>query len=192
MMFVGVVHALALLLLVAAAAKLGDPTSASVALRQAGLPGGPLVVRLLAVVEVTVAAAVLLFGGVVPAAALGLLHLAFAGFIAQLRRAAGAKARCGCFGGAEVPADLLHIVVNLVAGGLVAVALVDSVPPVASVLADQPVFGLPYLGAVLVGACAAGLCLTALPALLAAQRQLTPLVDDAPHRPAPVSPPERK
>jgi len=172
-MFVGVVHALALLLLVAAAAKLGDPTSASVALRQAGLPGGTLVVRLLAVVEVAVAGAVLLVGGVVPAAALGLLHLGFAGFIAQLRRAAGAKASCGCFGGAEAPADLLHVVVNLVAGGLVAVALVDSVPPVASVLADQPVVGLPYVAAVVVGAWATGLCLTSLPTLLAAQRQLT-------------------
>jgi len=64
-------------------------------------------------------------------------------------------------------------VVNLVAGGLVAVALVDSVPPVASVLADQPVLGLPYVAAVVVGAWATGLCLTLLPALLAAQRQLT-------------------
>ncbi len=172
-MFVGVVHALALLLLVAAAAKLGDPTSASVALGQAGLPGGPQVVRLLALVEVAVAGAVLLVGGLVPAVALGLLHLGFAGFIAQLRRAAGAKASCGCFGGAEAPADLLHVVVNLDAGGLVAVALVDAVPALPSVLGDQPVLGLPYVGAVVVGAWATGLCLTSLPALLAAQRQLT-------------------
>lgn len=173
MMFVGVVHALALLLLVAAAAKMGDPTSASVALRQAGLPGGTLVVRLLALVEVTVAGAVLVVGGVAPAAALGLLHLGFAGFIAQLRRTAGAEARCGCFGGAEAPAEGLHVVVNLVAGGLVAVALVDSLPSVSSVLGDQPVLGLPYLAAVAIGAWATGLCLTSLPALLAARRQLT-------------------
>lgn len=172
-MFVGVVHALALLLLVAAAAKLGDPTSASVALRQAGLPGGMLVVRLLALVEVAVAVAVLVVGGAAPAAALGLLHLGFAAFIVQLRRRARAQARCGCFGGAEAPADGLHVVVNLVAAGLVAVALVDSVPSVSSVLGDQPVLGLPYIAAVVVGAWATGLCLTSLPALLAAQRQLT-------------------
>ncbi len=171
-MFVGVVHALALLLLVAAAAKLGDPTSASVALRQVGLPGGTLVVRLLALVEVAVAGAVLLVGGFVPAAALGLLHLGFAGFIAQLRRAAGAKASCGCFGAAEAPVDRLHVVVNVVAAGAVAAALAFPLPSVPAVLDDRVGLALGYVTAVMIGAWATGLCLTSLPSLLAAQRQV--------------------
>ncbi|MEO5680247.1 MAG: MauE/DoxX family redox-associated membrane protein [Acidimicrobiales bacterium] len=173
-MLVGLVHALALLLLVAAAAKLADPEPATVALGQAGLPSGPLVVRLLATAEAAVAAATLLVGGVVPALALGLLHLGFAAFIARLRRAAGAKATCGCFGEAEAPVDRLHVVVNLVAAGVVAVALAFPLPSVPSVLDGQVGLALPYVTAVVIGAWATGLCLTSLPSLLAAQRQVVP------------------
>lgn len=171
-MLVGLVHALALLLLVAAAAKLREPGPAMVALRRAGLPSGSLVVRLLATTEAAVAAATLLVGGVGPAVALGLLHLGFACFIARLRRVAGAKASCGCFGEAEAPADRLHVVVNLVAAGAVALAVAFPLPSVPSVLADGIGLALPYMTVVVIGAWATGLCLTSLPSLLAAQRQV--------------------
>ncbi len=126
------------------------------ALGQAGLPGGPLVVRLLALGEVAVAGAVLVIGGSAPAAALGLVHLGFAAFVLRLRRSAGPGARCGCFGEAEAPAGRLHVVVNLAASGLVAAALTSELPSLASVLGDQPVLGLPYVAAVVVGAWATG------------------------------------
>jgi len=171
-MFVGLVHALALLLLVAAVAKLRDPRSAAVALRRAGLPSVAGAVRILAVAEVLVAAAVLIVGGPVPAAALGLLHLGFAAFVVRLRREAGVRASCGCFGGAEAPAGRLHVVVNAAAAGAVAVALAGSLPSLPSVLGDQVSLAVPYVAAVAVGAWATGLCLTSLPALLAAQRQV--------------------
>lgn len=171
-MLVGLVHALALLLLVAAAAKLRDPGPATLALGRAGLPSGTLVVRLLATTEAAVAAAALLVGGVVPAVALGLLHLGFAAFLTRLRRVAGPKASCGCFGAAEAPVDGLHLVVNLVAAGAVALAMAFPLPSVPSVIEDGIGLALPYLTVVVIGAWATGLCLTSLPSLLAAQRQV--------------------
>jgi len=169
-MYVGLVHALAVLLAVAAMAKLRDPNSAAVALRRAGLASGVVVVRGVAVAEVLVAAAVLVVGGAGPAMALGLLYLGFAAFIVRLRRAAGAGVSCGCFGGAEAPAGRLHVVVNAAAAGAVAVAVAlgGSLP---SVLGDRVSLAIPYAAAVAAGAWATGLCLTSLPALLATQRQ---------------------
>ena len=171
-MFVGLVHALALLLLVAAVAKLRDPGSATVALRRAGIPSAAVGVRCLAAAEAVLAAAVLFVGGPAPAVALGLLHLGFAGFIIRLRWAAGATASCGCFGGAEAPAGRLHVVVNAAAAAGVAVALADDLPSVPSMLGDQAALAVPYALAVAMGAWATGLCLTSLPAVLAAQRQV--------------------
>jgi len=172
-MFVGLVHALALLLAVAAVAKVWEPTAVSEALRRAMLPSSVTTVRVLAGSEATVAGAVLLVGGVVPSVALGLLHLGFAAFIVRLRRAAGATAGCGCFGNTESPAHQLHVVVNVVAGGLVVVSLAGSLPSLPSVLGDSGGLAVPYAMAVVLGAWATGLCLTSLPALLAAQRQVT-------------------
>ena len=171
-MFLGPVHALAVLLVVAAGTKLRDPTSAAVALGRAGLPTGVVVVRVLAGAELLVAAAVLLVGGALPVAALGLLHLGFAAFLVRLRRAAGAKASCGCFGGAEAPAGSLHVVVNAAAAGVAAISLAGPLPSRPTVLGSQLGLALPYAAAVAVGAWATGLCLTSLPALLAAQRQV--------------------
>ena len=171
-MFVGPVHALAALLAVAALAKLRDPTSAAAALGRAGLPSGPALVRMLAVAELLVAGAVLLAGGVVPVVALGLLHLGFAAFVVRVRRAAGPKASCGCFGGAEAPVGLLHVVVNGAAAGVAAVSLTGSLPALPAVLGDGVGLAVPYAASVAVGAWAIGLCLTSLPSLVAAQRQV--------------------
>ncbi len=171
-MFVGPVHALAALLAVAAVAKLRNPSSAAVALGRAGLPSTFALVRILALAELLVAAAVLLFGGVLAVVALGLLHLGFAAFIVRLLRAAGAKASCGCFGGAEAPAGRLHVVVNTAAAAVAAVSLGGSLPSLPAVLGDRLSLALPYGAAVAVGAWATGLCLTSLPALVSAQRQV--------------------
>ena len=171
-MLVGPVHAVAVLLVVAAVAKLRNPAFAAAALGHARLPAGPVVVRAVAAVEVAVGAGVLLVGGVLPAVALALLHLVFAAFIVRVRRTAGATAGCGCFGAAEAPADRLHVVVNLAAAGTVAASLAGSLPSLPAVLADRLVLALPHAAAVAAGAWAIGLCLTSLPALLAAQRRL--------------------
>ncbi len=168
----GALHALSLLLLAAAAAKLVSPARSVDALRQARLPASPVLVRLLAVAEGTVAVLVLVVGGPWPALALAALHLGFAAFVARLRAVAGGGAPCGCFGAAEAPADRLHVIANLAAAavaGLGAAAGADALLPT---LADQPALGLPYLALVVVAAQAMLLLLTALPDLLVADRQL--------------------
>lgn len=168
----GGLHALAVLLVAAAVAKLTRPAESVDALRRARLPASPQLVRLLAVVEIGVAALVLLVGGVGPALALAGLHAGFAAFIVRLRAMAGASASCGCFGGSEAPADRLHVVVNLAAAGVAGLGAVLGAASLPSALHDQPAAGAPYLVLVVVAAQATLLTLTALPRLLAATRQV--------------------
>ena len=168
----GGLHALAVVLLVAAAAKMSSPARAVQALRQAQLPASPLLVRLLAGFEVVVAGLVLLVGGPFPALALAALHLGFTAFVVRLRAKVGAGATCGCFGGADAPAESLHVVVNLVGAGVAAAAAVAAADGLVATLGEQPAVGLPYLLLVAVAAQAMVLTLTGLPRLLAAGRQL--------------------
>ncbi len=169
----GTLHALALLLLAAAATKIANPVRAVDALRQARLPASASLVRLLAGAEGAVALLVLIVGGVLPALALAGLHVGFAAFIARLRTVAGSGAPCGCFGAAEAPADRLHVVVNLAAAAVAVIGAAAGPGSLRSTLAHQPAFGLPYLALVVVAAESMLLVLTALPDLLAADRQLT-------------------
>ncbi len=166
----GGLHALALLLLVAAAVKLGRPARAVTALGQAGLPPSALLVRLLAGGEVVVAGLVVGVGGPGPALALAALHVGFALFVVRLRAEVGASATCGCFGGADAPADRLHVVVNLVAAAVAAAGSAAGAEALLATLGDQAAFGLPYLVLVAVAAQALLLTLTGLPRLLAATR----------------------
>lgn len=168
----GALHALALLLLTAVAAKLVSPARSVDALRQARLPASPSLVRLLAVAEAGIAIFVLMVGGPGPALALGALHLGFAAFVARLRSVAGGGAPCGCFGAAEAPADRLHVVVNLAAATVAGLGAATGADALLPTLADQPALGLPYLILVVVAAQALLLLLTALPELLAADRRL--------------------
>jgi hypothetical protein len=168
----GGLHALAVVLLVAAAAKVSRPAPAVQALRQAQLPASPLLVRLLAGFEVAVAGLVLVVGGPVPALALAALHLSFTAFVVRLRAKVGAGATCGCFGGADAPAERLHVVVNLAAAVVAAAAAVAGADALAPTLGEQPAAGLAYLLLVAVAAQAMVLTLTGLPRLLAAGRQL--------------------
>ena len=162
---------MALLLLVAVGAKLGRPGRAVDALRQAGLPASPLLVRLLAAGEAVVAVLVIVVGGVGPALALAGLHLGFAGFVTRLRSGGGSPT-CGCFGGDDAPAERLHVVVNLACAGLAAVGAVAGADDLLSTISEQPALGLPYVLLVLVAAQAMLLVLTGLPRLLAAGRQV--------------------
>lgn len=166
----GALHVLALLLLVASGAKLGRPGRAVDALRQAGLPASSALVRALAGAEAMVAGLVLVVGGPAPSLALAALHVGFALFVVRLRSVAGTAAGCGCFGGADAPAERLHVVANLGSAAVAGLAAVTGAPALLPVLQDQPAFGLPYLLLVAVGSQALLLVLTGLPRLLAADR----------------------
>lgn len=161
------------LLGVAGALKVWRPAATAEALRAAGLPGsgahGPLglegVGRLVGAVELAVAAGALLIGGRPAAAMVASAYLAFAIFTARLVHTAGAGASCGCFGAEESPASTLHVWVNSVVATLVIVAAVQDVPPLRSVLVDQPLAGLPFLLTTLVGGWLLFVILTVVPDL---------------------------
>jgi hypothetical protein len=157
----GPLHAAALVVLVAAAAKVVRPTAAATALRSLGLPGSRSAVRVIAAVEAGAAIAVLagVDGGRAPAAAFAALHLGFAAIAAALRARA---ATCGCFGEAT-PVTGTHLVVNVAVAGLaLAAAATGDVASVGAAAGDTPAAGAPYLVLMLTLAAAEITVLTAL------------------------------
>ena len=157
----GPLHAAALVVLTAGAAKALRPAVAATALRSLRLPGGRTGVRVVAVGEAGVAVAVLagLDGGRAPVAALAALHLGFAAVAAALRARA---ATCGCFGAAS-PVTGTHIAVNVaVAVAALAAAAAGDVESIGAVAGDTPGAGVPYLLLVVALAAAEITLLTAL------------------------------
>jgi len=164
------------LLGVAGAAKVARPSSTVRALRAAALPGtatgeglgAPVAGRLLGVVEVAVAVAALALGGRATAGLVAATYAGFALFTARLLRTAGAGADCGCFGAETSPASSIHIVVNLVIAAIAGLAVAWPTRPLAGVLGDQPLAGLPFLGVTVVSGWLLFAFLTVVPDLRAA------------------------
>ena len=119
--------ALGVVLVVSGAIKVADPAPAATVLAALSLRSGWLEVRLIGLYEMSVGVAVIVAGGVLPAA---LLALSYAGFalvnVALLRRSDGMLS-CGCFGGRSGLVSPAHVVVDagaaLVAVGAAAVNL---------------------------------------------------------------------
>jgi hypothetical protein len=98
-------------------------------------------------------------------------YLAFAAVVAYARSQGGALASCGCFGTRDTPATLLHVAVDMVlavAGLLVAVDAPTS-GSILTVLAHEPLHGLPLVMVTAVGAWLTYLTLSVLAALQAAR-----------------------
>jgi len=170
----------AALLLVSGGAKLADPAPTSGALRVAGMVSGSGVVYTLAMAEIATGAASLLGGGAWGGWAMAALYGGFGVFVAfALRRrlpnlggGPGALlpiSSCGCFGKADTPPSLVHLFLNIACLGGGVWAAITSGPSLVSVLGDQPMAGLLYLGFLGAGTYAAYLLLTALPVLLKPQ-----------------------
>jgi hypothetical protein len=150
---------------------LADPGPTSGALRVAGLVSGRGVVYTLAVAEIATGAASLLAGGALAGWAMAVLFGAFLWFVAFALQRRIPISSCGCFGKADTPPSVVHLLLN--AGGLAGGVWAALLPsrPLLSVLGDQPLAGLPYLGFLAAGTYAAYLLLTALPVLLKPQVQ---------------------
>ncbi len=134
---VGPLHLFAVLLVLSGADKLGDPTPATTAMSEAGLPGarrlGPWAGRALGLVEVAVGAAVLAFGGVGPAIAMAGVFLGFGAFLVVLqRRAAGVS--CGCFGASSAPPGISHLLIDVAAAATAIAAATTTAPDLTAVL----------------------------------------------------------
>jgi len=165
----GPVLVAAVLLAAAAPAKWRRPQATVDALRAAGLPASRAAVRLLAVAEVLLAAAVLLVPLRPVLLVLSLVYLGFAGFVLLALRAGTAVASCGCFGRPDTPASLVHLVVVLALSGGAAAAAVTGSASVGDLL-SAPSTGLPVLAGVGVAGWLAWAALSLLPQLLAAGR----------------------
>ena len=145
--------------------KFADPEPTSGALRAAGLPSSRLSVLGLASSEVVVGTAALLFSGPTFAWAVAVVYAAFAGFVALAMSRRLPIASCGCFGKADTPPTWIHLVINLAAvGGAITYATVggQSLP---SVLGEQPLAGIAYVGFLAIGVYCLYLILSELPRL---------------------------
>jgi hypothetical protein len=121
---IAVLGAGALVLLVAGAAKVADPTRTAGALRVRGWPSGPGLVRVGAAAELLVGAGALVVGGPVLASLVALSYLAFALFVVAALTSGTPIGSCGCLGRADTPPTALHVVVDaaFAAGALAAAA----------------------------------------------------------------------
>ncbi|HEY3140209.1 MAG TPA: MauE/DoxX family redox-associated membrane protein [Acidimicrobiales bacterium] len=125
-MTAGLLGGASLLLLLAGAAKLADPSRTAGALRALGWPSSPWLVRLGALVELVLAAATLVIGGRVLALLVGASYLGFALFVMSALRAKTPIATCGCFAEPDTPPSPRHVLIDgLLALGAIAAAAGD-------------------------------------------------------------------
>ena len=96
---------------------------------------------------------------------MAILYAGFGLFVALALYRRIPIASCGCFGKVDTPPSVLHLALNAAGLGAGSWAAVNHSASLASVLADQPLIGLPYLGLLAAGTYAAFLLLTALPGL---------------------------
>jgi len=157
----------AALLAAAGAAKVARPRPAVLAMRSVGLPSGDPAVRLLGVAEITLGAVVILTASPLSAAAMGALYLAFAGFVVASMRSAE-RSSCGCFGESSTPPGILHIVVDLGAAVVAALAVFGEAPSLAELLDGGVLESVIVIGGCLLAVYLLVALLTTLPQTLSA------------------------
>ena len=167
------VLAAALLLGTAGPAKLVAPGVAAMTLQRVWnrVPMPALAVRAAAVVEVAVALAVLTRGDRGSAVALGCCYLAFTALTVWLV-ATRQGTSCGCFGGAESPVGVIHLVLNLLCAGVAVSAALRPPGPLGGLLEGGALPAAVGIGQAALLAYLGFLSITALPALNAARRRL--------------------
>lgn len=164
------VLAAAVLLALAAPGKLRQPLPAVNALRAAGMPASTAAVRVLGIGELGLAGVVLLAPSRAALALLAAAYLAFAGFVAVLRRRGSPLSSCGCFGKPDTPATTTHIaVVSMIAGAVALAAMTTGAASVTEVVGAGPWAGLPLLAAVAVTTGLTWAALSVVPAVAAAK-----------------------
>lgn len=149
------------LLIVSGGAKIADRAPTAGALAAAGLPARPWMVPLLGAGEIAAGTAAL-SGSVAGMLAHALLYLGFAAFVGLALIRHLPIQSCGCFGRPDTPPSATHVFINLSA---TATGPAMGFQPLGlpAVLADQPGFGLPYLGFLGIGTYLTILALTELP-----------------------------
>jgi hypothetical protein len=123
----GALAGAAVLLAVAGAAKVVDPSRLVGALAALGWPASGTLVRVAAVAETVLGVATVVGGGRVLALLVAASYLGFAAFVMAALRAGTPLETCGCIGRADTPPSPEHVVVDgLLAGGAVLAGATDA------------------------------------------------------------------
>lgn len=161
----------AALIALGGAFKAVRPDDTAHALGSVGLPRPALLVRAGGVAEAVIGVGALVLGGPVFAALVALSYLAFAGFVVLALRSGAPISSCGCFGKVDTPPSAVHVVVDLAAAAVAAaVAIAGDTVALPDVLADQPLFGIPFVLLAVTGVFLVFVSFSALPKALAAAR----------------------
>jgi hypothetical protein len=155
------------LLLLGGALKAAQPADTARALEALGLHASKALVRAGGVAEVGIAAGALATGAWPFAAFVAGSYLVFLAFVVAALRSKTPLSSCGCFGRADTPPTLAHAGVNAAAAGVALAAVVAPLPGLASIVADQPGWGIPFLFLAVVGVYLTFLMLSALPRMFA-------------------------
>jgi hypothetical protein len=120
------------------AQKLIDPTMTVGALRVAGLPGGPRLVRAGAAAELALGVLAIVAGGPVVWLLAALSYAAFAIFVGSALARDLPIGSCGCFGRTDTPPHPVHVLLNaaLAAVAVTAALALDRAP--LDELTDRP------------------------------------------------------
>jgi hypothetical protein len=131
---------------VAKAIRPGDTARALAGLIPVPVPRMSIVVRLGSMGEAALGSAALIVPSTASAGMVAVSYAAFAITVAYARSKGGAIASCGCFGRPDTPATILHVTVNAgLAASAAAMAIAAPTGTIVSILASQPVHGLPLI-----------------------------------------------
>jgi len=161
----------ALLLAVAGAMKVASPADTANALRGAGLPASPRLVRAGGAIEALGGAYAFIEGDLIGAVLVALSYVLFAAFVAFALACDLPISTCGCFGKTDTPPSRVHLVFNLAAVIAAVTIAIDPSAGIADAVGSQPLSGVPFVMLVVIGTGLSLLTLSALPRVLASVRE---------------------
>jgi hypothetical protein len=156
------------LLALGGVSKLLKPLPTAGAVRAVDLPGTailrrPVAVRWFGAAEVVLGVAALVTGSSALAALLAAAYLGFTAFVVAALRSGHHVQSCGCLGETDVPPHWGHVVLNLFLATSALAAAAGGVDGLGTVVADQPLAGLPFLGLCTLGLWFSVVLLTVVP-----------------------------
>ena len=151
------------LLLLGGVLKAAQPADTARAVEALGVHASKRLVRTGGVAEVGIAAGALVTGAWPLAAFVAISYLMFLTFVVAALRSKTPLSSCGCFGRADTPPTFVHVAVNAAAAVVALAVVVAPVPGLASIVADQPAWGIPFLFLCVLGVSLVFLMLSARP-----------------------------
>ena len=124
--------------------KLLSPAATAGALRALRLPSSFALVRLLGAAELVLAIAAAATFARPLLVLLAAAYLAFAAFVVAALGARTPVQSCGCFGRADTPPSVVHVVTNLAAAATLFAAALSDTPGLDTIVPDQPWSAMPF------------------------------------------------